>query len=91
MRRSLNLLSLVHLRHATDSSTAESGVLVAVAPAVHSSLDEASLASKGNVKLSQSPANTVAISLVHQAVAAILILGAACSRVDTVLLLEFGG
>jgi hypothetical protein len=48
---SLNLLSLVHLCHASDSSTTESGVLIAVAPAVHGSLDEASLASKGDVEL----------------------------------------
>lgn len=87
----MNLLSLVHLCHATDSSTTKSGVLVAVTPAVHGSLDEASLASKGDVKLGQSPANTVAVGLVHQTVAAILVLGATCAGVDTVLLLELGG
>ena len=84
------MLPLVHLCHATNSSTAEARVLVAVTPAVYCSLDKASLASEGNVQLGQSPANTVTVCLVHQAVAAILILWAACSRVDAVLLLEFG-
>lgn len=84
------MLPLVHLCHATNSSTAKARVLVAVTPAVYCSLDKASLASEGNVQLGQCPANTVAVCLVHQAVAAILILGAACSGVDTVLLLEFG-
>lgn len=89
MRRSLNLFALVHLCHAANSSAAKSGILVAIAPAVDRSLDKSSLASEGNVELGQSPANTVAVGLIHQAVAAILVLGATCSGVDAVFLLKF--
>lgn len=91
MRRSLNLLSLVHLCHASHTSASETGILVTVAPAVNGSLDKTSLASEGNVELGQSPPNTVAIRLIHQTVTAILILGAACSGIDAVLLFELGG
>lgn len=93
MRRgcSLNLLAVVHLGHAANSSTSKARVLVAISPAVNSSLNQASLAAQRRVELRQSPSDTVAVCLVHQAVSTVLILGAACSRVDTVLLLEFGG
>lgn len=93
MRRALDLLLLlaaVHLGHAADSSASEPGILVAVAPAVHGALDQASLAAQRDVELRQGPSDPVAISLVNQAVSAILILGAAGPRVHAVLLLELG-
>lgn len=92
MRRrcSLNLLAVVHLGHTANSSTSKARVLVAISPAVNSSLDQPSLAAQRWVELCQSPSDTVAVCLVHQAVSTVLILGAACSRVDTVLLLELG-
>lgn len=91
MRRCLDLLSVVHLGHAAHSSASKSRILVAVAPAVDSALDQASLASEGDVKLCKGPTNTVAVSLVHQTVSTILLLGAASSGINTVLLLELGG
>lgn len=94
MRSALDLLLLlatVHLGHAANSSASESRILVAVAPAVHCTLDQASLASQRHVQLCQSPSDSVALSLVNQPVSAVLILGTACPWVDTVLLLELGG
>jgi hypothetical protein len=88
---SLNLLAVVHLGHAANSSTSKARVLVAVSPAVNRSLDQAPLAAQGRVELRQSPSDAIAISLVHQSVSAILILGAASSRVDAILLLKLGG
>lgn len=88
MRRGLDLLSLVHLGHASHPSASEPGILVAVAPAVNRSLDKSSLAAERNVELGQRPADPVAVRLVQQAVSAVLFLGAACSRVDAVLLLK---
>lgn len=43
-RRSHGLLAIVDLGLAADSSTAQSRVLVAVAPAIDGALDEATLA-----------------------------------------------
>lgn len=90
MRRGLDLLSLVHLGHTSHSSASEPGILVAVAPAINRSLNKSSLASERNVQLGQRPADAVAVSLIQQAVSAVLLLGAACSRVDAVLLLKLG-
>lgn len=94
MRSALDLLLLlatVHLGHAANSSASESRILVAVAPAIHSTLNQASLASQRHVELRQSPSNSVAFSFVNQPVSAVLVLGAARPRVDAVLLLEFWG
>lgn len=84
----LSLLSVVHLSQASHATAPKFRVRVAVAPAVHGSLDQASLATKRHVEMGQSPANPVAVRLVHQTVAPVLILGAACPRVNAVLLLE---
>lgn len=65
--------------------------MVAVSPAVHGSLNQASLASEGHVELGEGPSDSVAVSLVHQTIAAVLLLGAAGTRVNTVLLLELWG
>lgn len=90
MRR-LYLLSVVHLGHTAHSSASESGILVAVSPAVDRSLNQSSLASKGNIQLGKCPSDSVAVRLIHEAVSAILILGAARPRINTVLLFELGG
>ena len=82
------MLPIIHFGQASHSATPESGVRVAVSPAVHGSLDEASLPSQGHIQMRQSPANPVAVCLIHQAVAAILVLGAAGPGIDAVLLLK---
>lgn len=87
----LGRLSVVHLCHAADSSTSQAGVLVAVPPTVDRSLDETSLTPKRGVQLCEGPTNRVALGLVLQAVAAVLILRAARPRINTVLRLEFCG
>lgn len=77
-----------HLCHPSDTTTPQSGVLVAVAPAVDRSLDEAALSPQARVELRQRPADCVALSLVVQAIALVLVLSAARAGVDTVLSLE---
>lgn len=88
--RGLDLLARVDLGHAADSATPQTRVLVAVAPAVDCALDQTSLAAKAGVEFSKSPSNSVALSLVDQAIAAILVFATASARVDAVLGLELG-
>jgi hypothetical protein len=87
-RHSRNGLSAIDLGHAAHTTTAQSGVLVTVAPAVDGALDETPLASQGGVKLCKGPAYGVALGLVDESVAAVLILAAACARIYAVLGLE---
>lgn len=61
---SLNSLAIVHLRHPTNASTSQSGVLVAVAPAVDRSLNKSSLAAKTRVKLGQRPSDGITLRLI---------------------------
>lgn len=81
-------LACVHLGHTSNTSASQPGVLVAISPAVDSSLDQAALAAQGRVQLGECPAHRVALGLVLQAVASVLVLGAARAGVDTVLCLE---
>jgi hypothetical protein len=85
---SLNRLAIVHLGHATDPSTSQSWVLVAVAPAVDCALDQSSLSAQAGVELRQGPSDRVALRLVLQPIAAVLVLRAASTRVHAVLVLE---
>lgn len=82
---------VVHLGHSPYTSTPQPRVLIAVAPAVDCSLNQASLASQAGVQLRESPANSVALSLVMQAISFVVLLGAACAGVHTVLRLEVLG
>ncbi len=59
--------------------------MVAVSPAVDCTLDQTALATKAGVQLCESPADSVAFGLVVQAVALVLLLGAAGARIDAVL------
>lgn len=86
----LAVLACRHLGHAADTAAAQAHVLVAVAPRVDGALDKASLATERAVELGKGPADAVALRLVCQAVSAVLLLGAACSGVHAVLLLEVG-
>lgn len=83
-------LARVDLGHAPHATRAQSRVLVAVAPAVDGALDEAALGAQTGVELCQGPADRVALALVDEPVAAVLILAAAGARVHAVLRLEFG-
>ena len=89
VRRVLNGLTVVDLGHPPDAPASQPRVLVAVPPAVDGPLDQASLSTKARVQLGQRPANRVALSLVHQPVAAVLVFAAACPGVHAVLRLEF--
>lgn len=84
-------LAVVHLGHPPYSSTPQSRVLVAVTPAVDGSLDQPTLATQARVQLRQCPADGVALGLVVQAVTFVLLLVAACARVDAVLSFEVLG
>lgn len=79
-----------HLGHAAHAPAAQSGILVAVPPTVDCSLNQTSLAAQGRVQLCKRPSDSVALRLILQPVSPILILGAACPRVNTVLSLELG-
>ena len=83
-----NLLSVVDFGHPSDTTAAQPRILVAVPPAVHRSLNESSLSSQTGIQLGQSPSDRVAFGFVDQSVASILILGAACARIHTILRLE---
>lgn len=89
----LNLIRLpvIDFGHPPHPPASESGILIAVPPAVHRPLDETALATQARVELGQCPSNCIALALIVQAVALVLILGATSSRVHAVLRLEFRG
>jgi hypothetical protein len=84
-------LSVVHLGLSSHAATPQSRILVAVAPAVDCSLNQAPLASQAGVQLCERPTDVVAFGLVRQSISLVLVLGAARPRVDTVLGLEVLG
>ena len=84
-----HLFSSVDFGHATNASTSEFRILVAVAPAVDGTLDETAFAAQTRIEFRESPADGVAFGFVKQPVPPVLIFAAARSRVDTVFVLEF--
>lgn len=80
-----------HLGHATDATTPQSWVLVAVSPAVYGALNEATLAAQAWVQLGEGPTDGVTLGLVVQTIALVLVLGTASARVDAILRLEVLG
>ena len=62
--------------------------MVAISPAVHSSLDQASLGTQARIQLCESPADCVAFRLVIQPIPLVLVLAATSSGVDAILGLE---
>jgi hypothetical protein len=90
MSGSLNLLSSIDLSHSAHSSTPQSRILIAISPTVHSSLNKSSLSTKTWIQFCQSPTNCVALGLIDQAITSVLILCAACTRINTVFSFEFG-
>lgn len=84
--RSRNLpLSRLDLCLSPDAPAPEPRVLIAVTPAVNSTLNKAPLSTQTGVQLSQSPTDSIALSLVVQSIALVLILWTASSRVNTIL------
>lgn len=77
-----------HLCHASDATTPESGVLVAVAPTINCTLNETTLAPQAGVELCKRPTDGVALGLIMETVALVRVFGAACAGVNTVLGLE---
>ena len=85
----MHRLAIVDFRHATNTSAAQPGILVGVAPAINGSLNEATLAPQARVELRQRPSNGVALGLVHQPVPTVLVFAAARAWVNAVFGLEF--
>ena len=81
-------LAIIRFRHALDSPTPQPRILMRIAPTVDRPLDEPPLAPETRVELCQRPSDGVALCLVDEPVAAVLVLGAAGARVDAVLSLE---
>ena len=88
-RLSRDRLSSVNLSHTADTSAAQSRVLIAVTPAVDSTLDQSTLAPQSRIQFCQCPADGIAFCFVDQSVPAILVLTATGARVHAVLGLEF--
>lgn len=84
-------LSCRHLCHSPHATASQSGVLVAVAPAVDCALNQTSLAPQTRVQLCQRPTDCIALCLVMQTIALVRVFSAACTRVDTVFRLEVWG
>lgn len=84
----LNGFAVIDLCHSAHTSTPQSRILVAVAPTVHSPLNQSSLAAKARIQICQGPTNCVALVLVNQAVSTLLFFAAASSWVHAVLSLE---
>lgn len=89
MRLGGNRLSSINLSHTANPSAAQSRVLIAVAPAIDSTLDQSTLSPQRGIQLGQRPADSVAFCLVDQSVPAILVFTAAGPRVHAVLGFEF--
>jgi hypothetical protein len=90
MRSGLNLLSSIDFGHSAHSPAPQSWILIAISPAIHGSLYQSSLSTKTWIQFRQSPADCVTLGLIDQAIASVLVLGTACTRVDAVLSFEFG-
>jgi hypothetical protein len=84
MRRRLSL-SGGQLGHSSHAPAPQSRVLIAVAPAIDCSLDKAAFSAQAGVELCQRPPNCVALGLVMQTIALVLVLSAARARVHAVL------
>jgi hypothetical protein len=86
-----HLLPVVELGHAPNSPAAQPGILVAISPTIHRSLNQASLPSETRIQLGQGPSDGVAFGFINEAISAVLVLIATCSRIHAVFRLEFGG
>lgn len=78
----------VDLGHAPDPSTPETRVLIAIPPAVDSPLDQATLLAEVRIELCQGPSDGIALALVVEAIAFVLLLAATRARIHAVGRLE---
>lgn len=88
MRCRIHSFPTANLRHPPYSSASQAGILIAVTPAVHRPLNQPSLSPQTRVKLCQCPAYSVALGLVMQSIALVLIFRTAGPRVHAVLRLK---
>ena len=70
------------------SPAPQTGVRVAVSPAVHGSLDQAALLPQRLIELRQGPADPVTLCFVREAVARIILLFTKSARIDAIGVLE---
>lgn len=85
----LNCLAIVDLSHSAHAPAPQSWILIAVSPGINGSLNKTPLTPEARVQFSQGPTDSVALSLVHQAIASVLILAAASTWIDAVLRFKF--
>jgi hypothetical protein len=86
-----HLLPVVELGHAPNSPAAQPGILVAISPTIHRSLNQASLPSETRIQLGQGPSDGVAFGFINEPIPAVLVLIATRSWINAVFRLEFGG
>ena len=83
------LIPRIHLSLPPHASTPQADILVAVSPTINGPLNQTSFSTEALVELSKSPSDSIALGLVVQPVSTIIFLSATCSRIDTILRLEF--
>lgn len=88
MRCSIHSFPTANLCHPPYSSASQAWILIAVTPAIHRPLNQPPFPSQTWVELCQCPAHSVALCLVVQSVALVLVFGTAGTWVHTVLCLE---
>lgn len=88
MLRRVARLTGTGLGHPPHTTAAKPRILIAVTPAVDGTLDQTALSAQGRIQFGQGPSHGVAFGLVNEAVAAVLVLGAAGAGVDAVVRLE---
>lgn len=85
-----HLLPGVDFRHAPNPSASQPRILVAVSPTVHGPLDQAPFSPQTWIQIRQSPSDRVALGFVAESIAAVLVFGAAGSRINAIFGLELG-
>ena len=78
----------IHLSQTTNPTTLQIPIPVGISPAIDGALDEPSFGAQRRVQIRQRPAHLVALGLIVETVALVLIPVAVGARVDAVLLLE---
>lgn len=81
-------VSVVDLRHASNSATSKPHVLITVPPTVNRPLYQSALFAQVGVQLRERPSDRIALAFVVQPITLVLILSAACAWVNAVGRLE---
>ena len=74
----------------SDSPASQPEVLVAVPPAVHGPLNEATLRPQTRIELRQGPPNCIALGLIVQTVSFVLVFATTRTWIHAILILELG-